>query len=148
VTHVPYRGAGPAIADLIGGQIHYVCSNTPGALPQIQGGTVKGIALLARGRSSLMPELATAHEQGLTDFEAIAWSGLFLPKGTPAAIVSRLNLALGETLDSKPVQARMHELGATVASADRRSPEYLRTLVEGEIAKWGPHIKAAGISAD
>jgi tripartite-type tricarboxylate transporter receptor subunit TctC len=133
---------------MIGGQIHYVCSNTPGALPQIQGGTVKGIALLARNRSPLMPELATAHEQGLTDFEAIAWSGLFLPKGTPAAIVSRLNLALGETIGSKPIQDRMHELGATVASADHRSPEYLRTLVEREIAKWGPPIKAAGISAD
>jgi tripartite-type tricarboxylate transporter receptor subunit TctC len=148
VTHVPYRGAGPAIADMIGGQIHYVCSNTPGALPQIQGGTVKGIALLARNRSPLVPDLATAHEQGLTDFEAIAWSALFLPKGTPAAIVSKLNLALGETLDSKPVQDRLHELGAMVATADRRSPEYLQTLVEREIAKWGPPIKAAGISAD
>jgi len=74
VTHVPYRGAGPAMADMIGGQIQYMCSNTPGALPQIQGGTVKAIALLARGRSQLMPELATAHEQGLADFEAIAWS--------------------------------------------------------------------------
>jgi tripartite-type tricarboxylate transporter receptor subunit TctC len=148
VTHVPYRGAGPAIADMIGGQIHYVCSNTPGALPQIQGGTVKGIALLARNRSPLMPDLATADEQGLTDFEAIAWSALFLPKGTPAALVSRLNLALGETMDTKTVQDRMHELGATVASADRRSPEYLQTLVEREIAKWGPPIKAAGISAD
>jgi tripartite-type tricarboxylate transporter receptor subunit TctC len=148
VTHVPYRGAGPAIADLIGGQIHYVCSNTPGALPQIQGGTVKGIALLARNRSPLMPELATAHEQGLADFEAIAWSALFLPKGTPAAVVSKLNVALGETIGSKGVQDRMHELGATVASADRRSPEYLQQLVEREIAKWGPPIKAAGISVD
>jgi len=72
VTHVPYRGAGPAMADMIGGQIQYMCSNTPGALPQIQGGTVKAIALLARGRSQLMPELATADEQGLADFEAIA----------------------------------------------------------------------------
>jgi putative tricarboxylic transport membrane protein len=71
-----------------------------------------------------------------------------LPKGAPAAIVSKLNLALGETMDSKTVQDRMHELGATVASADRRSPEYLQTLVEREIAKWGPPIKAAGISAD
>src|SRR5215475_12887366 len=117
--------------------INRSCSNTPGALPQIQGGTVKGIALLARNRSPLMPDLATAHEQGLTDFEAIAWSALFLPKGTPAAIVSRLNLALGETLDSKAVQDRMHELGAAVASADRRSPEYLQTLIGQVIAKWG-----------
>jgi tripartite-type tricarboxylate transporter receptor subunit TctC len=148
VTHVPYRGAGPAMADMIGGQIQYMCSNTPGALPQVQGGTVKAIALLARGRSPLVPELATAHEQGLADFEAIAWSGLFLPKGIPTAIVSKLNLALSEAMDSKPVQDRMHELGATVVGADRRSPEYLQALVEREIAKWDPPIKAAGISAD
>jgi tripartite-type tricarboxylate transporter receptor subunit TctC len=148
VTHVPYRGAGPAMGDLIGGQIQYMCSNTPGALPQMQGGAVKGIALLARARSPLVPELATAHEQGLADFEAMSWSALFLPKGTPAPIVSKLNLALGETIDSKAVQDRMQELGATLVSADRRSPEYLQALVETEIGKWGPAIKAAGISAD
>jgi len=149
VTHVPYpRGAGPAMADLIGGQIQYMCSGTPGAVPQIQGGTVKGIALLARNRSPLMPELATAHEQGLTDFEANAWSGFFLPKGTPAAIVSKLNRAVSEAMDSKAVQDRMHELGATLVGRERRSTEYLQALVEQEIAKWGPLIKAAGISAD
>src|ERR1700746_2422776 len=115
VTHVPYSCGGPAMADMIGGQIQYMCSNTPGALPQIQGGTVKAIALLARGRSQLMPELATAHEQGLADFEAIAWSGLFLPKDTPAALRSNAHLALRGTVESKPVQDRMHELGATVA---------------------------------
>jgi putative tricarboxylic transport membrane protein len=95
-----------------------------------------------------LPELATAHEQGLADFEANAWSGLFLPKGTPAAIVSKLNLAASEAMDTKSVQDRMHELGTTLVSADRRSPEYLQMLVEREIAKWGPLIKAAGISAD
>jgi tripartite-type tricarboxylate transporter receptor subunit TctC len=95
-----------------------------------------------------VPELATAQEQGLADFEAIGWSGLFLPKGTPAPIVSKLNLALGEAIDSKAVQDRMQELGATLVSADRRSPEYLQALVEREIGKWGPAIKAAGISAD
>ena len=96
-----------------------------------------------------MPELATAHEQGVADFEAIAWSGLFLPKGTPAAIVSKLNLAASETMDSKAaVQDRMHKLGTTLVGADRRSSEYLQMLVEREIAKWGPAIKAAGISAD
>jgi tripartite-type tricarboxylate transporter receptor subunit TctC len=148
VTHVPYRGAGPAMADMIGGQIQYMCSGTPGAPPQIQGGTVKAIALLTRSRSPLMPELATAHEQGLTDFEANVWSALFLPKGTPAAIVSKLNLAVSEAMDSKAVQDRMHELGATLVSRERRSPEYLQALVEHEIAKWAPLIKAAGISAD
>src|SRR5215469_15654227 len=148
ITHVPYRGGGPVTADLIAGQIHYMCSNSASAFPQITGNTLKGIALLARGRSQLMPELATADEQGLADFEAIAWSGLFLPKGTPAAIVSKLNLAASEAMDSKAVQDRMHELGTTLVGADRRSSEYLQMLVEREIAKWGPAIKAAGISAD
>ena len=109
---------------------------------------MKAIALLARGRSQLMPALATAHEHGLADFEANAWSGLFLPNGTAAAIVSKLNLAASEMMDSKAVQDRMHELGATLVGADRRSSEYLQLLVEREIAKWGPAIKAAGISAD
>src|SRR5262245_40693939 len=134
VTHVPYRGGAPAMADMIGGQIHYMCSNAPGALPQMQGGTVKGIALLSRERSPLAPELPTAHEQGLTDFEAITWSGLFLPKGTPPAIVTKLNLALGEAMDSKAVQGRMLELGTTLPGAAQRSPEYLQALVEREIA--------------
>jgi tripartite-type tricarboxylate transporter receptor subunit TctC len=148
VTHVPYRGGGPAMADMIGGQVQYMCSNTPGALPQMQGGTVKGIALLSRDRSPLVPDLATAHEQGLPDFEATSWSGLFLPKGTPTSVVTLLNRAVSETIDSKGVQDRMQELGATLVGPDRRSPEYLRNLVEREIAKWGPPIKAAGISAD
>ena len=148
VTHVPYRGGGPAMADLIGGQIHYMCSNTPGALPQMQSRTVKGIALLSRERSPLVPDLATAHEQGLADFEAISWSGLFLPKGAPAPIVKELNRAVAEAIDSKAVQDRMTELGTTLVDADRRSPEYLQKLVAGEIAKWGPPIKAAGISVE
>ncbi len=148
VTHVPYRGGGPAMADVISGQVQYMCSNTPGALPQIQGGTLKGIALLARERSPLMPELATAHEQGVADFEAIAWSALFLPKGAPAPVVARLNQAVSKTLDSKAVQDRLHELGTTPPGAQRRSPDYLKALVESEIAKWGPPIRAAGISVD
>jgi len=148
VTHVPYRGGGPAMADMIGGQVQYMCSNAPGALPQIQSGTIKSIALLQKERSPLAPDLASAQEQGLKDFEAISWSGLFLPKGTPAAIVTKFNRAVGEAIDSKAVQDRMHELGTTIVGADRRSPDYLQKLVVGEIAKWGPPIKAAGISLD
>ncbi len=148
VTHIPYRGGGPAMSDMIAGQIQYMCSNAPGAVPQIQGGSVKAIALLQRERSPLMPDLPTAHEQGLPDFEAISWSGLFMPKGTPAPIVTKLNLALGEAIDSKAVQDRMHDLGTTLVDAPRRSPAYLHDLVEREVAKWGPPIRAAGISLD
>jgi tripartite-type tricarboxylate transporter receptor subunit TctC len=148
VTHVPYRGGGPAMADMIGGQVHYMCSNAPGAVPQMQSGTVKGIALLQRERSPMVPGLATAQEQGLADFEAISWSGLFAPKGTPAPIVAKFNRAVGEAMDSKLVQERMHELGTTLVGPERRAPEHLQKLVESEIAKWGPPIKAAGISLD
>jgi tripartite-type tricarboxylate transporter receptor subunit TctC len=148
VTHVPYRGGGPVMADLIAGQVHYMCSNSAGALPQIAGGTIKGIALLARERSSLIPTLATAEEQGLRDFEAITWAGFFLPKGTSAEIVDKLHAATVQMMDTPALAERMHELGVTLVSPERRSPEYLAGFVAREIEKWGVPIKAAGISAD
>jgi tripartite-type tricarboxylate transporter receptor subunit TctC len=136
------------MADLIAGQVHYMCSNSAGALPQITSNTLKGIALLARSRSPLLPTLATAHEQGLTDFEAITWNAFFMPKGTPAAIVKKLNDATIEAMNTPALKDRMHELGVSLVAPERRSPEYLQTFVESEIAKWGAPIKAAGISAD
>jgi tripartite-type tricarboxylate transporter receptor subunit TctC len=148
VTHVPYRGGGPVMADLIAGQVHYMCSNSAGALPQIEGGTVKGIALLARERSSLIPTLATADEQGLKDFEAITWTAFFLPKGTPPEIVGKLHAATVQMMDTPALAERMHELGVTLVSSDRRSPQYLANFVAREIEKWGAPIKAAGIHAD
>jgi tripartite-type tricarboxylate transporter receptor subunit TctC len=136
------------MADLIAGQVHYMCSNSAGALPQIAGGTIKGIALLARERSSLIPTLATAEEQGLRDFEAITWTGFFLPKGTPAEIVDKLHAATVQMMDTPALAERMHELGVTLVAPERRSPEYLAGFVAREIEKWGVPIKAAGISAD
>ena len=148
VTHVPYRGGGPVMADLIAGQVHYMCSNSAGALPQIEGGTVKGIALLARARSSLMPTLATAEEQGLKDFEAITWTAFFLPKGTPPEIVDKLHAATVQMMDTPALAERMRELGVTLVPSERRSPQDLADFVAREIEKWGAPIKAAGIHAD
>ena len=148
ITHVPYRGGGPVMADLIAGQVHYMCSNSAGALPQIQSNTLKGIALLSRERTPLMPSLPTAHEQGLTDFEAITWNAFFLPRGTPADIVKKLNAAIVQMMDAPALAERMHELGVTLVPAERRSPEYLQKFVEREIEKWAAPIKSAGISAD
>jgi tripartite-type tricarboxylate transporter receptor subunit TctC len=148
VTHIPYRGGGPVMADLIAGQIHYMCSNSAGALPQLQGNAIKGIALFARNRSPLLPTLATAHEQGLANFEAITWNGLFLPKGTPTAIVNKLHDAVVQTMDTPAVQQRLHELGVSLVGPDRRSPEYLQKFVVSEIEKWAAPIKAANISMD
>jgi tripartite-type tricarboxylate transporter receptor subunit TctC len=92
-THIPYRGTGPALQDLIGGRLDYQCEPLPTALPLIQGNTAKPIALLARKRSAVVPQIATAQEQGLKDFEVLSWNALFLPKGTPDPIVRRLNTA-------------------------------------------------------
>ena len=148
ITHVPYRGGGPVTADLIAGQIHYMCSNSASSFPQITGGTLKGIALLAHERSPLLPSLATAHEQGLANFEAITWNAFFLPKDTPAAIVKKLNEATNEAMNTPAIKERMHELGVTLVAPERRSPEYLQKFVEGEIEKWAGPIQAAGISVD
>jgi tripartite-type tricarboxylate transporter receptor subunit TctC len=148
ITHVPYRGGGPVTADLIAGQVHYMCSNSASSFPQITGGTLKGIALLAHERSPLLPTLATAHEQGLANFEAITWNAFFLPKDTPAAIVKKLNDATNEAMNTPAIKERMHELGVTLVAPERRSPEYLQKFVAGEIEKWAGPIKAAGISVD
>jgi tripartite-type tricarboxylate transporter receptor subunit TctC len=147
-THVPYRGGGPAMLDLIAGQVHYMCSNSASALPQIASNTLKGIALSAHSRSSLLPSLATAHEQGLVDFEAITWNAFFLPASTPAALVKKLNGAVIEAMNAPTVTDRMQELGVDLVTPERRSPEYLQKFVESEITKWARPIKAAGVIMD
>ncbi len=148
ITHVPYRGGGPAMQDLLAGQIHYLCLNSPNAVSQINGKSLKGIAMLSRERFPQLPDLATAHEQGLTNFEAVSWNAFFLPKGTPAAIVKKLNDAVNDTLNTPAVKERMYEIGITAVTPERRTPEYLQTFVASEIAKWAGPIKAAGISLD
>jgi tripartite-type tricarboxylate transporter receptor subunit TctC len=148
VTHVPYRGGEPAIQDLIGGRIDYACTIITTAVPQVQAGLVKGITIMTRTRSPLLPDLATAQEQGLKDFEAYTWNALFLPKGTPDAIVRALNAATVEALDTPIVQQRLTQIGATVVAPERRSPDYLGRFVASEVAKWAGPIKASGASAD
>jgi tripartite-type tricarboxylate transporter receptor subunit TctC len=148
VTHVPYRGGGPAANDLIGGQIDYMCANMGGAVPLILGKQVKAIATLTRDRSPIMPDLATAHEQGLVDFDVNTWNAFFLPKGTPAAIVKKLSEATSQAMDSPAVQSRMHDIGVTGVAPERRSPEYLAKFVVDEIARWADPIKAHGLQVD
>src|SRR4029077_14730573 len=99
-THVPYRGGAPALQDLMAGRIDYMCLDTPLAIAQIEAHTVKAIAILTHGRPPSLPALASAHEQGLKDFEASNWCGFFLPKGTPPAIVQRLNDATVAAMDT------------------------------------------------
>ena len=148
VTHVPYRGGGPAANDLIGGQIDYMCSNIGGSLPLILGKKVKAIAMLSRDRSPLMPDLPTAHEQGLLDFDVVTWNAFFLPKGASPEVVKKLNDATSQALDTPATRGRLHELGVTAVAPERRSPEYLAKFVVDEIARWEGPIKANGLQVD
>src|SRR5262245_30380673 len=112
VTHVPYRGAAPAMQDLIAGRIDYLCIDTPIALPQIESHTIKPIAVLTRSRSPSLPALPSAHEQELTNFAAANWAGLFLPKDTPPAIVTKLHDASAAAMETPALQAQMQKIGA------------------------------------
>jgi tripartite-type tricarboxylate transporter receptor subunit TctC len=148
VAHIPYRGGGPAMQDLVAGRIDYICTLSATAKPQIESNLIKPIAILTRGRSPMLPELASAHEQGLTDFEATTWFGFFMPRGTPAPIIQRLHDATVAAMDTPSVQDKLKEVGAIVVAPDRRSPQYLQAFVESEIKKNAVPIKAAGVAID
>ena len=148
ITHVPYRGGAPAMQDLIAGRIDYQCAAAELAIPQIQANLVKAIAILTKNRSLVLEDLASAHEQGLADFEVAAWSAFVLPKGTPSPIVQRLHDATVATMNTPGVRERLIELGEDLVAPERRSTEYLRQFIGTETEKWGKVIRAANIKAD
>jgi tripartite-type tricarboxylate transporter receptor subunit TctC len=148
VQHVGYKGSAPAMQDLIAGRIDYLCDAVSTALPHIQGHNVKPIAVLARNRSAALPTVPTAEEQGLKNFEANNWIGLFFPKGTPSAIVQRLHDATLKAMNTPSVRQQMEKIGTDLVAQDRTSPEYLKRFVATEIDKWAVPIKASGVSMD
>ena len=148
ITHVPYRGSAPAMQDMMAGRIDFMCEQISTALPQIQAGVVKAIATLGPARSSALPDLPTAQEQGLTDLDCSTWSAFVFPKQTPQAIVRRLAQATSEAVDMLLVRDRFASVGVTVSAPERRSPEYLARFVPRELDKWAGPIQASGVSAD
>ena len=148
ITHIPYKGGAPAMTDLIAGRIDYWCPFSTTAMPQIKVDTVKPIALLAMQRLDVLPDLPTAHEQGLANFEASTWNALFLPKGAPPAIVQKFHNAVVQAVATAQVRQRLNELGMSPAAPDRRSPEFLAKFIPAEIEKWAAPIRASGISVD
>jgi tripartite-type tricarboxylate transporter receptor subunit TctC len=148
ITHVPYRGGGPALQDVIGGRIDYFCTLSGTIKPQIESNLVNAVAVLTRERSPLLPTVASAREQGLPDFEASTWFGLFVPKGTPAAVIQKLHDATVAAMDTPAVQERLSQAGATTVAPERRSPAYFQHFVGSEIEKNAKPIKAAGIAIE
>jgi tripartite-type tricarboxylate transporter receptor subunit TctC len=148
ITHVPYRGGGPALADLIAGRVDYICNIASTVGQAIEAKQVKPIATLTPARTPILPDLPTAHEQGLKDFDAYTWNAVFLPKGTPAALVDKLNEALRKAMDNAAFRDRLRSLGLIVVAPERRTPEYLQKFVVSEIDKWAVPIRASGVKQD
>jgi tripartite-type tricarboxylate transporter receptor subunit TctC len=148
ITHVPYRGTGPAMQDLQGGRIDYLCEIITTAKPQIDGGSVKGIAIFDKQRSPALPNLPTAAEQGTQNLLAYTWNAIFLPKGTPEAIVKKLNGATIEAMKTPWVRERLEGLGAQIVAEEEATPQFLGDYVKSEIEKWAVPIKASGVSVD
>jgi tripartite-type tricarboxylate transporter receptor subunit TctC len=148
VTHVPYRGAGPVMQDLIGGRIDYMCDTIQTGAQQAKAGSVKGIAVMAPRRVPIIADLPTTGEQGLPGVESSVWNAFFLPKGTPEPIVRKLNKAMLDMLDNAAIRKRLEDLGLEIVPPEQRSPEYLAKFLPEDIERWRKVITTAGISAD
>ncbi len=144
VTHVPYRGGGPALTDLIAGRLDYLCNYISLAVQAVGTGQARALAIFARERSPVMPDLPTAAEQGLNGVDAYTWNAIFAPRGTPPAVVARLNAALSKALDDPTVRDRLAKLGLDVPPPAQRTPDYLGRYVATEMVKWAPAVKASG----
>ena len=148
VNFIPYRGAGPAMTDLISGQVDLLVVQGAAALPQVRGGTIKAIANLSPQRSPSMADIPTSDEGGVKGWYMSGWFGFFAPKGTPKDVIAKLNGAMMQVLADPATKAKFTELGLDVASKDQQTPEGLATFQKAEIDKWWPIIKAANIKAN
>jgi len=147
ITHVPYKGTGPAMQDLVGGRIDFLCEIVSTAKPQIDGGSVKALAIMTTERSPVLPNLPTSRERGL-DVQAYTWNALFLPKGAPENVVRILHDAAVGAMNTPAVKERLQGIGAMLVGPDRQSPAYLGKFVADEIKKWEAPIKASGVSVE
>jgi tripartite-type tricarboxylate transporter receptor subunit TctC len=148
VQHVPYRGSAPALQDLMAGRIDYLCDAVSTELSPIKAGSVKPIAVLARQRSTVLPNVPTAQQEGLANFDANNWIALFFPRDTPEPIIHRLREATVEAMKTPELRMRMEAIGTDLVSPERTTPAYLKSFVASEIKKWAGPIKASGVSVD
>jgi tripartite-type tricarboxylate transporter receptor subunit TctC len=148
VTHVPFKGAGPVMQELIAGRIDYFCDTIQTGAAQAKAGTVKGLAVMAPKRVPIIPDLPTTGEQGLAGVEATVWNGFFFPKGTPDAIVRKMNKVMNTMIEDPAIKKRLQELGLEILPPEERTPEYLAKYLPQEVERWKKVIIAAGIQAD
>jgi tripartite-type tricarboxylate transporter receptor subunit TctC len=146
-TRVPYTGTGPSMNALVAGQVDYMCDQIVNAVPQILGGTIKAYAIATPERNPSLPNVPTTTEAGLPDFQVSAWNALFAPKGTPQAIIDKLNGALVKALDDEATRKRLLDLGSDIPGGDRRTPQALRGLVKSEVARWTPILTSDAVGA-
>lgn len=145
LLHVPYKGSAPAMTDLLGGQVQFMFSDAPTALPQIKAGKVKAIAVASARRSALLPDVPTVAESGLPGYEAYSWAAFMAPAGTPSDIVQRLSADIGKALDDPQVKQRLYDAGA---EAMPTTPEAFGKMLHTEIVKWTKVVRTANIKVD
>jgi len=145
MTHVPYKGGGPALADLMGGQIQLMLENIPSTLPLAKSGKLRALAVTALMRSPLVPDLPTLDEAGLKGYEIVGWNGLFVPAGTPRAIVNLLHTTTAKALEQREFKERLATLGAEGVGS---SPDEFKAFVQAEIRKWARVVKEAGLKVE
>jgi tripartite-type tricarboxylate transporter receptor subunit TctC len=145
-TRVVYRGTGPALNDLVSGQVDYMCDQIVNLVPQIQAGTIRAYAVALPERSPAIPDVPTTKEGGLPEFQVSAWNAIFAPKGTPPEVVAKISGALQKALEDAGTKKRLLDLGADLSDREARTPEGLRKLVEREVARWNKVLKSAGAS--
>ncbi|HWI35769.1 MAG TPA: tripartite tricarboxylate transporter substrate-binding protein [Burkholderiales bacterium] len=147
-TQVPYKGTGPAMNDLVGGQVDFMCDQTTNTVPQIKSGNVKVYGATTANRLPSLPDVPTLDEQGMKGFDLVVWNGLFAPRGTPKAALDRLVPALQAAVRDPAFKGRLAELGAEPVSPSKATPDSLRTLLKAEVDKWTPIIRKSGVYAD
>lgn len=148
VTMVPYRGTGPALQDLVAGNVDLICDQPVATGPHIQSGALKAYAMATKERIPTMPEVPTFAESGLPGFELAVWHGVYAPKGTPTAVIERLNKAIRVAFSDAGLVKRFTDMGVLIPQGDRLKPEALRQQTAAEIKRWDPVIKAAGAKAE